>query len=420
MQRLRDQRGQATIDYVALIALLAVLVTVTASLTGFAPGIVNATLGQVRRALCIVRGGDCPISTPQPCTVASNRKADHISVSALLVRLDEDHVVLRERLSDGTVRLTVSDSRSGGLTIGLGGHAELTLKGRTLGFEREANGAIQGVFGKGHVYLARNDREADEVLGALRSGFRFGPGGIFHIGGHSPTPQSDFFDGGIRGLGHLGGGVKLAGASLDGIADAIVGASRNRKTGQVTITLNAGASGSGLLGAMLLGASRFDDRHVRLALTLDRHGTAQQLSLETTGTMTGGGTLPLEIARGVGTSLERWMAASSSDMTGRSWELGAQLDLRDPDAAAAWKAFRHRPTSSAAIRALGAILRDESQLSVSSYAARSDVDGVSGGLALGLKLAGELSRTVDGTQLLSAAIRPPGGLWEQRFDCVPA
>jgi hypothetical protein len=381
---------------------------------------VNATLGQFRRALCIVRGGDCPVSAPQPCTVASNRTADHISVSALLVRVDKDHVVLRERLSDGTVRLTVSESRSGGVTIGLGGHAELTLKGRTMGFEREANGAIQGVLARGHVYLARNDHEADEILDALHSGLRFGPGGIFHIGGHSPTPQSDFFEGGIRGLGHLGGGVKLAGASLDGIADAMLGASRNRKSGQVTVTLNAGASGSGLLGAMLLGKSSFDDRHVGLALTLDRHGAAQQLSLETTGIMTSGGTLPLEIARGVGTSLERSMAASSSDMTGRSWDLRAQVDLRDPDAAAAWKTFRHHPTSPAAIRALGAILRNQSQLSMSSYAADSDVDGVSGGVAFGLKLAGELGRTVDRSRLLSASIRPPGGLWEQRFDCIPA
>jgi hypothetical protein len=420
MQRLRDQRGQATIDYVALIALLAILVTVTASLTGFAPGIVNATLGQFRRALCIVRGGDCPVMALQPCTVASSRKADHISVSALIIRIDKDHVVLRERLSDGTVRLTVSESRSGGLTLGIGGHAELKLKGRTMGFVREANGAIQGVLGHGHVYLARNDHEADEFLDALHSGIRFGPGGIFHIGGHSPTPQSDFVEGGIRGLGHLGAGVKVAGVSLDGVADAMLGASRNRKTGQVTITLNAGLSGSGLLGAILLGKSSFGDRHARLLLTLDRHGAAQQLTLEASGIMTRGGTLPLELAKEAGTTLERSVAAPSSDLTGRSWELAAQVDLRDPDAAAAWKAFRHHPTSPGAIRALGAILRDESQLSVSSYAVDSDAIGISAGIAFALKAGGEVGQTVDRARLLTASTRPPGGLWERRFDCRQA
>lgn len=419
MHRLRDQRGQATIEYVAVLGLLVVLLAATAALSGHAPGIVNATIGQLRRALCIVRGGDCPVATRQPCTVASTRKADHFAVSFIL-RYDHDFAVLRERLSDGTVRLTISKSDGLGVTAGIGAHADIKLKGRTIGFDREANGALQGVLGNGHVYLARNDREADEILDALHSSLPFGLGGLLHPRGGGPTPQSDTYEGGLRALGHLGVGVKAAGGSLDGVADATLGASRNRKTGQLTITLNAGASASGMLGAMLVGQSGSGDRHTKLMLTLDRHHTPQQLSVETTEVMTSGGTLPPKLARDVGTTLERSSAASSSDMSGRILEVGAQVDLTDPEAAAAWKAFWQHPTSSDAIHALGTILRDESQLSVSTYAADGAADGISGGIAFAVKAGGELGRNVDRAQLLSAAIRPPGGLWERRFDCVPA
>lgn len=420
MRRLGSQRGQATIEYVAVIALLAVLLAATAGLSGHAPGIVNATLGQFRHALCVVTGASCPSVMPQPCTVASTRKTDHAALSLLFIRIDEDHLVLRERLSDGTVRLTVSESDGAGLAGGVGGRAELTLKGRTIGFEREASGAVQAVLGHGQVYLARNDREADEMLEAIRSGIPLGPLGVLHVGGHRPKPQSDFFEGGVRGMGRLGAGVKLAGASLDALADATLGASRNRKSGQVTVYLGGGVWGNALVSAMLMGQPGVGERRVRLMLTLDRHATAQQLAVEVSGTTMVGGALPFRLSGAAGTEQERAIGASIAGMTGRAWELYAQVDLHDPVVAAAWRAFRHDPTSADAIRALAASLRDESQLSMSHYAVDSQVGGAALEAAAGLKLGVELGHATDRARLLTAAFRPPGGLWERRFDCLPA
>ncbi len=415
MHRLRDQRGQATIDYVALIALLAILVTVTASLAGFAPGIVNATLGQFRRALCVVRGGDCPAVALAPCIVASKRDAHHVAISIALLRVDEDHVVLRERMSDGTVRLTVSEDDAAGITAGLGGQAQLKLKGRTIGFSREMQGTALGVLGHGSVYVARSDREADEILRALRSGIQLMPG--IRIGGGQPRAQSQFFAGGVRGLGHIGAGTIAAGSSLDGVMSGMLGASRNRDSGEVTISLDVGKSGAALLNALLAGPTGTGDGQVGLGLKLDRRGTPIGLSLEAAGTLSAGATLPSRLARLLGSADDRDLSQMSSDMTGRRWELSAQVDLHDPDVAAAWNAFRHDLTSGAAIRALGTVLRDRAQLDVRRYAIRSDSTGGSVGIAFGLKLGAELGHDVDQARLLSASTRPPDGLWERRWDC---
>jgi hypothetical protein len=418
MHRLRDQRGQATIDYVALIALLAVLITVTASLTGFAPGIVNATLGQFRRALCVVRGGDCPAVALQPCVVSSKRDAHHVAVSIVLFRVDEDHVVLRERMSDGTVRLTVSEQDGAGVTAGLGGQAKLKLKGRTVGFAREMQGTALGVLGRGSVYLARDDREADDILRALRSGIQLMPG--IRIGGRHPHAQSQFFEGGVRGLGRIGLGSIAAGASLDAMAGGMLGASRNRDSGEVTISLSAGGGGLALLTTLLAGPVGANDAQAGLAVTLDRHGSPISLLLEAAGSASGGASLPSRLARLVGTADDRDLSQASLDTAGRRWELGARVNLRDPDVAAAWKAFRHDPTSGDAIRALGTVLRDRAQLDVRSYAMRGDSTGGSVGVAVGLKLGAELGHNVDRAQLLTASTRPPDGLWERRFDCQQA
>jgi hypothetical protein len=415
MHRLRAQDGQATIDYVALVALLAVLVTVTASLTGFAPGIVNATLGQFRHALCLVRGGDCPAVALQPCVVASKRDAQHLSVSILLFRIDEDHVVLREKMSDGTVRLTVSEDDGAGVTAGVGANAQLKLKGRSIGFRREMNGSALGVLGHGSVYVARNDREADEILRALRTGVQLGPG--IRIGGDHPQAQSKYVAGGLRGLGKLGLNSFAAGASLDTVSNGMLGASRNFETGEVTISLTSGRSDSGLLHVLLSGATRAKDREVQLALKLDRHGSPLQLTLESTGTFAAGSALPVYLARLDGHDEKRALNVTNSDLTGRRWELAAQVDLHDPDVAAAWRAFLHDPTSGDAIRALGTIMRERAQLDVRTYATRSDSSGGSLSVSALAKLAVEGSQDVDRAQLLNASTRPVDGLWEQRFDC---
>jgi len=404
--QLQAQRGQATVDYIALIAVLGLLLAGGLMIVaGGAPGVTNAVLGQLRRALCVVRGGDCPAERPRPCVVASDRDSRHVALSIAIVRVDEDRYVLRERMSDGTVRLTVARRTGAGVEAALGGRLRLQRGSRRISTGGEARAAGQGVLGFGEVHLARDDREADAILRAIgRAGPRSARGG--------PRPRELFVEGGVRGLGRLGAGGLGAGLWLEGMADAMLGARRDTQTGEVTISLATGRSGGALLAAVLAGPSGWFDGQLGLALTLDRDRRPVELSLSATGMLAAGSSLPPGLAGALG---DRGAAV---DLRGRRWELGARVDLRDPAVAGAWEAFRRDPASAAAIRALGAILRSHAHVDVRSYAQRSESDGVAAGVALGLKLGGELDRTIDRARLLSAAARPPGGLWERRVDCV--
>lgn len=407
----RPPRGQATIDYVALVAVLAVLLATAATLVGGgATGVANAILGQIRHALCIVTGGACSLGR-QPCVVASDRDAHHVAVTIAIVRLDGDRYVLRERLSDGTVRLTLAHRAGGGVEVGIGSLLRLRIRGRQVSTQREARGGAEAVLGYGEVYLARDDREADEILRALG-----GRGGL-PIGGGGPQPHDVFVEGGGRALGGVGLGGQAAGASLEGIGDAILGARRDERNGNVTVAFNAGSSGWALLSAVMAGPSGATDRQVGFGLTLDRRRRPIELSLSASGTLAAGSTLPTAFAGplGVGGGDD-----AALHLRGRRWELSARVDLRDPEVAAAWAAFRRHPSDPDALRALAALLRTRAQLDVRSYAVSSESDGAAAGLAFGLRFGGELDHTTEHSRLLSAATRPPGGLWERRWDCVAA
>jgi hypothetical protein len=408
---MRSQRGQATIDYVAIIAVLAaVLAAAVALATGRAPGIANAVVGQIRHALCIVTGGACPAQRQLPCVVASERNAQHVAATILLVRLDGDRWVLRERLSDDTVRLTLGHGAGAGVELGAGARAQIGHRGRMVGIDDEVRGSAQGVLRYGETYVASDDREADKIQHALRHRLPL-------IGGDGPDPTQRFFEGGTRGLGWLGIGGSAAGARLEGVTETIVGGRRDERSGNVTITLNAGSTGWGMLNSAIVAPSGSVDREVTFSLTLDRDHRPIELGLAASGSLAAGATLPTGLARRLGI---RDGDDALAALRGRRWEIAARLDLADPAVAAAWTAFRHDPADRDAIGALASVLRTRAQLDARSYAVSSEAFSAAAGVAAGLRLGGEIDITKDRTRLLAAASRPPGGLWEQRVDCVPA
>jgi hypothetical protein len=400
---MRSTRGQATVDYVALIAVLAILSSAAlTTATAGAAGIVNAVVGQIRRALCIVGGGPCPDLTRRPCTVASTRDAHHIAVDVLLVRIDHDRSVLRERMSDGTVRLTVARSGGAGAEVGVGARAGVTVRGRRIGLSGEARAGAQGVLGAGKVFVARDEREADAFMRAIRDG-------------RSPPapPREVFVEGGTRGLGQIGIGPALAGAVVEGLAGTTVGARRDERTGAVTLALQWGGSGSGAATVALGGPAGTADRATMLGLTLDRHRRPTELSFSAGGTLAAGTALPPGLARALGSA-----TGASMSTGGRRWELAARLDLRDPAVAAAWARVRRDPSSGDGIAALGAMIRDRAYLDVRTYRTSGSYDGAAAGMSGGFRIGGEYDHAIDRSRLLAASSRPPGGLWEPRLDCV--
>lgn len=408
---MRQEGGQATIDYLALIAALAILlVGAAAVISGGAPGVANAVLVQVRHALCIVTGGGCAVERLLPCVVASERDARHVAVTVLFARLDGDRYILREKMSDGTVRLTLAHRGGGGVELGIGSRLRAALKGRVFGLEDEARAGAEGVLGYGEVFVARDDREAGEILRSIRRRVPL-------AGGRGPDPSERFVDGGTRGLGRLGVGGPATGASVEGLAESIVSVRRDESSGEVTITLNAGSSGWALLNAFMSGPSGLMDRQVSFTVTLDRDRRPTVLGLSASGTLAAGAALPTGLAGPLGV---RDSGDAQFNLTGRRWDVAARLDLRDPEVAAAWAAFRHDPTSAGAIRELAAQLRTRSILDVRSYAVSTESDGAAAGLGAGPRVGGEIDHTTDRARLVAAATRSPGGLWERRTDCVAA
>jgi hypothetical protein len=405
---MRSERGQATVDYVALLAVGALLLSAAAAATAVgAPGAANRVLGQFRHALCVVSATACPATARRPCTVASTRDVRHVAVSLALVRLDDDRTALRERLSDGTIRLTVAQRGGAGVEIGAGGGARLDVRGRSVGVDREARAGVQGVFGHGEVFYADGEREADELLRAIRRPRR---------GGGGPRAREVFVEGGVRALGSVEVGRGLAlGGQLDGIADAMLGARRDRRSGELQISFGAGGAGLGLMAIVMGGNAGALDGQAVLGLTLDRRRRPVELSLSASGNVAAGELLPPGLARPLEQAAVPVAALNAS---GRRWELDARVDPRDPGVAAAWRAFRSAPASPAAIRRLGEQLRDRALVEVRSYRLDSSFDGVAVAAALGPRLGGELEHTIDRSKLLAAATRPPFGLWEARVDCL--
>lgn len=398
---MRSDSGQATIDYVAIIAVLAIVLGLA---VGVAPagaaGIVNAVTGQIRHALCRVGGGPCADPRSKPCTVASRRELHHLAVSIGVVRIDRDRSVLREAMSDGTVRLTVALNAAFGATFGAGATARASVDGRRLGAGGELLAAAQGTLGRAKVYVARDAQEADAFVRALRDG-------------RPPAPPREVqYEGGVRGLGEAG----LGAVALEGLSGAALGVRRDRATGETTLTLNAGAAGWGAI-TTAFGPAGAADRATTFGLTLDRDRRPTELSISAGGTIAAGAALPLALRRALrgGTG-----GGSVGSLEGRRWELTARLSLLDPAVRATWERVRRNPTSAAAVRALGEAIRDRAHLDVRAYRTSTTASGGAAGVAGGVRLAGEYDHVVDEARLLSASARPPAGLWERRLDCVPA
>ncbi len=398
---MRSQSGQATIDYVALVAVVAIVLglAVGAAPVG-AAGIVNAVTGQIRHALCVVSGGPCAEPRSKPCVVASTRDLRHFAISLLVVRVDHDRYVLREAMSDGTVRLTVARSGAAGLGGGAGAVARASVRGRRVGAGDEVRAAAQLTLGRGTVYVARDEREAKAFMAAIRAG-------------RAPAAAREvFYDGGVRALAQAG----IGSGWLEGLAAGTLGARRDRRTGDITVGLSAGGGGWGGLTAALFGPAGAAESATTLALTLDRRRRPIELSLSAGATMSGG-VLPLAVQRALGRANG---GQSTTEMTGRRWELGARLDLRDPRVRATWARFRADPASAGAIRELAATVRDRAYLDARVYATDASADGLAAGVAAGIRVGGEYDHAIDRARLLAASSRPPAGLWEKRLDCVQA
>ncbi|MDX6689569.1 MAG: hypothetical protein QOG15_1026 [Solirubrobacteraceae bacterium] len=400
------ERGQATVDYTSLLAVVVVVLAGVATLVpGAGNGIANAVSAQTARAICIVSGRSCPVDPPRPCSVTIRRETRHYGLNLALVRLDKHRFLLRELLSDGTVRLTLIKRYGAGLEIGAGARVQVDEEDlNSGGLRRELKLGGQGVRGTGKVYYARNAREADLIQRALEDG--------------DPSPihaRDTIEEGGLRGMATLATGSSVGGLDFDWTSTRLLAVRHNRQTGENTISLSLGDGGSAVAASIVGGPTGALDGTTTIALTLDRDHRPTELSLLSMGVVSGGAKLSKALSAPLALTGQDDVP---SNIVGRRWEFAARVALTDPEVAAAWKRFLQSPASLAAIRALARVMRERAYLDVRTYRMRSSANGTSIGLSAGLKIGGETDRAIDRFNLLAASSRPPGGLWEPRLDCV--
>jgi len=420
-------RGQATIEYVVVVLLIA-LVLAIGGLVIAAPGVANTVVSSMRRALCVVTGGGCVTVPGRPCTVTSEAKDERVTVYAGIVRLDDHAGLLREVLSDGTVRITQIDDVGAGLSVGVGGEATLNVAGLALGTGEVAGVAAMGELGTRRSWLLPDAAAADRLVARLRgpTGVKLVDHPVEAVAGflglddeedRPPPADTVTFTAGARGLADLHGDGGIVDADLDLVGSLSAGGTWNRRTGERTVLLQGnGRITLELSRAIFKGRLRVVDR-VGMALILARDGTPRELVVSAAGQIDRGKLGSLSAAK-----------LTTNRRDGLRGEVDARVDLTDrADMAIARRALSAMATGKLVLDSgdwvqamvpLARLLEQDGRIDVRAYESASLAGKVGANGGAGGRIGGEVEVSQDTLRLLGAWSRPPGGVWEERIDCA--
>jgi hypothetical protein len=399
--------GQAGVEHVALVALVVVVLggaVAAAGGPGSGAGIVNAVHSGVRRAICVAGGDRCAaFHDERPCVVRRDARRQAKALSVVFLRVGARVGVVREEWSDGRTTVTVHDDIDAGATFGIG--ADLALGGgRSVELSASATGTVRG--GWGRSWTLDRPEDADRLLRRLLDG-RESPDalqgierGIDGLIARNVLPLPDAE--GVR-LGRERSGraaLQAPGVDLDAeLFEQLEGEMlRDRRSGQVTVALALAPDVlARLTGPMNLELDGRLAGDVRVAVTLDRDWRPLELRLlgelrTTDGSRREQAELRVDLTRPqVGQALRGVLGAVRDGAPGRA--------VREAAALGRWAASE------------GAIERRTYRV-----AERQETRG--GSLAVGARLGYETKDAASEWQLERASTKPPGGIWEQRIDCV--
>lgn len=420
---MRVSAGQASLEYVGLVALLAVAALALAAPTSAGREVVSAVVRQVHRALCVVRGGDCEHDR-RPCVVSSRAVDDSGYVDLAIVHVGSRELVLREQRSDGTVAVTYARDRSGGLQLSSGAGAHARLGPLRLHAGLELTAALMGTIGSGTTWVVGDARTADRLVRQLvvedvgDLGDR-----VLHAGPDLdgfPPPTTTF---GEHAVGVTIGGAAGAGTSgrLSLSSQDVAGEATDAASGQRTYLVrrrNEVVGGVALHGRdQAAGGAGGDEAYT---VTVDRDGRPIDLGVVRGQDMQGELRLPGALRRIAG-------GLAAAGRGGRRWESEQHLDLTDPDSLAVARGFLAQVVSpsprlgsvAATTGALRRRLDEAGVLDARVYALDDDAGGVdAGGQLGGLALGSGYVRRHERGRLVAAVQRGPDGLWHVRSDCL--
>src|SRR4051794_9458507 len=394
---MRSPRGQASIEYLGIVALIAFVLGALAVPALAGADVAGAVLAQVRRALCIVSGGDCD-EDRRPCAVDTHgvRESQHVDVGFL--RYGQDRFTMRETRSDGTVAVTVLKDHRLGLDAGIGVDAHAG----SLASDVSVRGALLARLGSGSTVVFPTARDADRGMALLSQG---------------EVPA-----GATRGRLARGG----LGAELDALGsrgsvhvadDVIAGRSVDEATGRTTYSLRGTWEAQGTLGLGEVDATGDAGIDVAVTLTKARDGRFVDLGLEAAGRLHGSASLPRLAAPVAG------LLPSGVGGGGR-WTLEQHLDLTEPDNREAAAAFVHALSHPRRVPEAGTELArrfvTRGITDVRAYRLEAEDDGAGAHIGAGGRFGAGDDWHAERTQLLAALQRGPDGIWRHRGDCLDA
>jgi hypothetical protein len=402
---MRSDRGQGTIEYIAVVLLVALVFTGTATAaTGAGPDIAAAVPREIVRALCIVRGGDC-YRDRAPCDVTSNIDATSIALEGVVFTIGDDKTVTVTRRSDGKVSVSLDTAPVGEAKGTLGARGKVSLGKRTIAGGAELSVGVTGSWDHGRTWVLPSEDAARRLVDAIRDDRELPPA---DLEGHEGT-----LEGAVRG--QVGTGVAASGGATATLSG---GWQTERATGNRTYHFALAGSGEAALSAGVASASASAGRGAAYALTVGRDGRWLELTITRSGTFTGRADLPREIAP----------VAAVLDVptgVGRRWVSETHLDLTDARNLAAARAVvagardpLHRRALEDALARLSTRIEDNAIVDARTYATDETTYGIEGRAAFGLKIGGKYERTRATARLVAARTRDIGRRWSERNDCL--
>src|SRR3954469_6797235 len=410
---MRSARGQGTVEYLAVVLLVAVVAGSGPAAAAQAAGadIATAVPHELLRALCIVTAGDCDRDRA-PCDVATNTHASRWHVGVFVFQVGHGRMLVREERSDGTVAVTLITAPEGGLRATNGASVQVTRGGRRLSVGGDLTASVVLALGHGRTWLLHDDRAADALVAALAADDRVRPA--------DQTLRQ--LEGVAEATATRATGRRLsAEATGTAVLHGAVGRRIDHATGRRTYFFEAGADAvlslTAGLRALRAAADGGAGATARIAVTVDRDGRWVDLALMASGEVSGQLTLP----ESVGPVAEALDVPTSG---GRRWGVEAHLALAHPANAAAAHALLPRLSDGRphadpkAAAELARRIEAHAVVDVRTYALDRTADGfdIEGGRAL--KVGGGRESSTEKTRLIAATTRGLDSQWRRRTDCL--
>jgi hypothetical protein len=405
-------RGQAGVDYVAVL-LFVVVVLGAAGLAADGSGIPQSVDHQLMRALCIVRGGECE-QDRAPCAVVTDRHEDAASARILVFRVGGDKTIVREERSDGTIAITVAYGRQAGLEIAEGVHLAVSLGHGGIGLGGELTASAVATSEHGFTWIMREPAAADALVARL--GVSRGELERLVAAGRLQAPSQRYDQGGVA----VTGGVSRGRGTLALASDDVAGSRTDAATGRRTLYVQRTVEGSLSLTGGAVGVTGSHRTRERYAVTYDRAGRPVDLMVMTAGRYRVSMDLPARLQPAVGL-----LSVPTGHV--RTYVEETHLDLTDPESLRAAVAFMDQVRHPAAVDSASVAIVDALRRRLDAvgvvHARTYDADerryGVDASVGLkGIRIGGQLSRTLEDSHLVAATTRGLDGVWRKRTDCL--